>query len=269
MIDSGREKLTDKKFDSPVISEERFINKLFERVVAKGITFKNINFSYCIFDAAYLRGCTFEGCTFIGCRFVNSNLTGSSFNACIFDYATFEKTYIDNDVLTLSCPTRENIKLKFARSLRINYQQLGDAQSANKAINIELKASEEHLYKCWMSRERYYRKKYRGLDHVKAFLEWLSFKALDYIWGNGESALKLFRAVVAVMAIIALIHVFSYGTPTLVRSYYEASLLSPQILLGVIKPKEYSSMYLTAIYLIRLVMFGFFMSIIIKRFNRR
>ena len=59
MIDSGREKLTDKKFDS-TISEERFINKLFERLVAKGITFKNINFSYCIFDAAYLRGCTFE-----------------------------------------------------------------------------------------------------------------------------------------------------------------------------------------------------------------
>ena len=268
MIDSGRQKVTDKRFDSS-ISEDRFINKLFERVVAKEIIFKNINFSYCIFDAAYLRSCTFESCIFTGCRFVNSNLTGSSFNACTFDYATFEKTYIDNDVLTLSCPTRENLKLKFARSLRVNYQQLGDAQSANQAINVELRATEEHLYKSWISREPYYRKKYKGLDHFKVFLEWLSFKALDYIWGNGESALKLFRAVVVVMAIIALIHVFSYGKPTLVRSYYEAFLLAPQILLGIIEPKQYPSMYLTAINLVRLVMFGFFMSIIIKRFNRR
>ena len=87
--DSGREKLSDKKFDSPVI-KEKFINKLFERLVALKVEFKNVDFRYCIFDAAYIRNCSFEDCDFTGCRFVICNLAGSSFNGCKFDYASFD-----------------------------------------------------------------------------------------------------------------------------------------------------------------------------------
>jgi len=171
--DSDRETLSDKKFDSPV-SEEKFINKLFERLVAKKVAFKNVDFRYCIFDAAYLRNCSFEDCDFTGCRFLNSNLAGSSFNGCKFDYASFDKTHIDNDILEVGCPGPENLKLKFARSLRLNYQQLGDAKSVNKAINIELQATEDHLYKAWKSKESYYRRKYKGINRLKAFGEWLA-----------------------------------------------------------------------------------------------
>lgn len=266
--DSGREKLSDKKFDSPV-SEEKFINKLFERLVAKKVTFRTVDFHYCIFDAAYLRNCNFEDCDFTGCRFINSNLAGCSFNGCRFDYATFEKTYVDNDILEVGCPGPENLKLKFARSLRLNYQQLGDAKSANKAISIELQATEDHLHKAWKSKESYYRKKYKGLDRLKVFGEWIEFKLLDLVWGNGESTWKLFRAVLVILLLISGVHVVHYGDPNLVRSYAEAFLISPQVLLGVIRPVEYPSLYVTAIFLVRLIMFGFFMSIIIKRFNRR
>ena len=266
--DSNREKLSDKKFDSPV-SDEQFINKLFERLVAKKIVFKSIDFSYCIFDAAYLRNCTFEDCNFTGCRFLNSNLSGSSFNGCKFDYASFDKTHVDNDILDVGCPGPENLKLKFARSLRLNYQQLGDAKSTNRAINIELRATEDHLHKAWKSKESYYRKKYKGLARFKVFVEWLVFKILDLIWGNGESACKLFIAVLVLLLLISGVHTFYYEDTNLINSYTEALLISPQVLLGVIKPIEYPSLYLTAILLIRLVMFGFFMSIIIKRFNRR
>ena len=52
--------------------------------------------------------------------------------------------------------------MKFARTLRMNYQQLGFAESVNKAIQIELQATEIHLYKAWRSNEAYYRKKYAG-----------------------------------------------------------------------------------------------------------
>lgn len=266
--DSGREKLTDKKIVDHLTSE-RFINKLFERLVAKGVRFKNIDFRYCIFDAAYLRNCNFEDCDFTGCRFINSSLIGSSFNGCKFDYATFEKTQIDNDILEVGCPGPENLKLKFARSLRLNYQQNGDAKSANKAINIELQATKVHLHKAWRSNESYYRRKYKGLKRLAVFGEWLEFKLLDFVWGNGESAWKLFRAVVLVLLVISGGHVWAYGDPNLVSSYLEALILSPQVLLGVTKPASYPPLYLTAIFLIRLIMFGFFMSIIIKRFNRR
>lgn len=266
--DSGREKLSDKKLDSP-ISGERFINKLFERLVALKVEFKNIDFRYCIFDAAYLRNCSFEGCDFTGCRFINSNLAGCSFNGCTFDYASFDKTLVDNDILEVGCPGPENLKLKFARSLRINYQQIGDAKSANKAISIELQATEDHLHKAWKSKESYYRNKYKGFERVKTYGEWLEFKLLDLIWGNGESSWKLCRAILVVLLIITAIHAISFGDPRLVQSYVDALLISPQVFLGLLKPPGYPMSYLTAIFLVRLIMFGFFMSIIIKRFNRR
>lgn len=266
--DSGRERLSDKKFDSPV-NDESFINKLFERLVSLKVKFKNVDFRYCIFDAAYLRNCSFEECDFTGCRFINSNLAGCSFNGCKFDYASFDKTHIDNDILDVGCPGPENLKLKFARSLRLNYQQIGDAKSANKAISIELQATEDHLHKACKSKESYYRKKYKGLDRVKTYGEWLEFKLLDLIWGNGESSWKLCRTIIVVLLFITGIHTIFFGNPSLVNSYVDALLNSPQVFLGILKPSEYPKFYLTVIFLIRLIMFGFFMSIIIKRFNRR
>ncbi|MEL0580410.1 pentapeptide repeat-containing protein [Pectobacterium brasiliense] len=266
--DSGREKLSDKKFDSSV-SKENFVNKLFERVVALNVEFKSVNFRYCIFDAAYIRNCSFQDCDFTGCRFLNCNLLGSSFSGCKFDYVNFDKTQIDNDILEIGCPGLENLKLKFSRSLRLNYQQIGDSKSANKAIAIELQATEAHLHKAWKSKESYYRKKYKGIDRVKIFGEWVEFKLLDLIWGNGESSYKLCRAVILILLIIAGIHVILFGDPMLVTSYSEALFLSPQIFLGVLTPSIYPTLYLTVIILVRLIMFGFFMSIIIKRFNRR
>ena len=266
--DSGREKFSDKKFDSPV-TKEKFINKLFERLVALGVQFKNVDFRYCIFDAAYIRNCSFEDCDFTGCRFVNCNLAGSCFNGCKFDYATFDKTNVDNDILEVGCPGPENLKLKFARSLRLNYQQIGDAKSANIAINIELQATEDHLHKAWKSKESYYRKKYKGISRFKVFGEWLEFKLLDLVWGNGESTWKLCRTVLVALLIIAGVHAIGFDDPTLVKSYSEALYISPQVFLGVLEPSVYPKLYLTAILLVRLIMFGFFMSIIIKRFNRR
>ncbi|MBH0012443.1 pentapeptide repeat-containing protein [Pseudoalteromonas sp. NZS100_1] len=65
--DSNRVKFTDKKFDT-TISEGKFINTLFERLVALKITFKNVDFRYCIFDSAYLRNCSFESCDFTGSK---------------------------------------------------------------------------------------------------------------------------------------------------------------------------------------------------------
>jgi len=268
LIDSGRERLSDKKFESS-ISGEAYINKLFERLVALKIKFNRVNFRYCIFDASYLRGCNFDSCDFTGCRFINCNLTGCGFNGCTFDYVTFDRSYVDSDILDVGCPGHENLRLKFARSLRLNYQQIGDAKSANKAIGIELQATEEHLHKAWNSKESYYRKKYKGLDRIRVFGEWLEFKLLDFIWGNGESTWKLCRAVLVIMIIIAIIHVAGFGDPSLVKSYGEAMLISPQIFLGLPQAINYPTQYLALIVLIRLVMIGFFMSIIIKRFNRR
>lgn len=101
------------------------------------------------------------------------------------------------------------------------------------------------------------------------FFRWLGFKILDLIWGNGESTWKLARAVGVSLLGMAFIHVFFFGDPTQVSEYFHALWQMPQILLGALKPTSYPASYLALVFFIRLIAFGFFMSIVIKRFNRR
>jgi hypothetical protein len=265
---SNREHHADILFDADLI-EVDFSNRLVIRGVAKKIKFKNVNFKYTIFDTCYLRLCAFEDCDFTGCRFTGCNLVGSTFQNCRFDYAVFERSQITSEILDTNCPGWENLKLKFARTLRTNFQSLGDAEAVNKAIALELDATEAHLYKAWKAPESYYRSKYQGWNRTKVFLQWLSFKTLDLIWGNGESAWKLLRAVSVLLIVMALIHVLGFGDPSKVSEYWSAIWVMPQVLLGVLKPAHYPGGYLAAIFLLRLIAFGFFMTIFIKRFNKR
>lgn len=265
---SGKRKLEDVRFNTEV-KNASFLNHVFVRLVAKKNRFVNVDFRYCTFDACYLRDCAFDSCNFTGCRFVSSNFHGSSFVGCNFEYATFEKTDIDNDVLSTNCPGRDNLKQRFARTLRVNYQQLGDADSANKAVGVELEATASYLYKSWQSNESYYRQKYPKFKRLRQYVRWLNFKALDWLWGNGESPTKLGRAALAVLLAITAIDALIFRDAWSLRSYLSSFLASPQILFGVLAPAEYHPLYLTAIVCIRLVLFGFFMAILVKRFNRR
>ena len=204
---SDRKPHVDEKFTEDVKNAD-FKNSLFTRVVAKGKKFERIDFKYTIFDTCYFRDCAFDSCDFTGCRFTATNLHGTSFSGCKFDYAHFERTIVDNDILDNCCPAYENLKLRFARTLRMNYQTLGDSVSANKAIVLELEATEMHLWKAWKSNESYYRKKYKDWKRVSVFLEWIDFKILDFVWGNGESAVKLLRSFVVIVTLMTLYDVF-------------------------------------------------------------
>ena len=144
------------------ISGGDWSNRQFLRLVAIRKRITNVNFNNSTFDACYLRDSEFDSCNFTGVRFSATNLHGAKFTGCIFDYAIFDRTIIDDEVLADNCPSNENQKARFARNLRINYQKLGDASAANRAIRIELSATETHLQKSWKSNDYYYRKKYSG-----------------------------------------------------------------------------------------------------------
>ena len=267
-VSSNRQHLIDEKFDTN-ISNCDYSNKLMLRLVAKDKKFEKVNFRYTIFDSCYLRNCSFDSCNFTGCRFIGVNFYGSKFDGCTFDYATFERTIIGSAILNNSCPGWDNLKLKFARSLRINFQQLGDSESANRAIKVELDATEIHLSKSWKSNESYYRKKYSGLKRILKFFQWTNFKLLDFIWGNGENTLKLIRSVFIVLTSMTVIDVYKFKNINDIGDYINSFLQMPEIFFGVFSPTAYPKWYLALIFFFRLVAIGFFMSIIIKRFNRR
>jgi Pentapeptide repeats (9 copies) len=269
LVASGKVVKTDQRFDVDE-ANSRFTNHVFVRLVAMRKSFTGVDFRYSLFDGCYLRDCHFDSCDFTGCRFVSTQLPGAKFSGCKFDYATFERTFIDPRILDTECPGHENLKSRFARTLRTNFQQLGDAAAVNKAMKVELSATEVHLKKAWHSNESYYRSHHPGaLLRTKAFLEWLEFKALDFVWGNGENLSRLIRSVLIILAMMTLGDAVFHGDSGRVRSYFVSFDRSFQIFFGTLSPEDYGKGYLAFVTCARLVMVGFFLSIIIKKFSRR
>lgn len=265
---SGREIRTDQAVAHD-LDGVKFHNHQFQRLVAIKKHFKDCDFSFSEFDAAYLRNCTFDSCNFTGCKFTNTNLRGSKFIGCKFDYAQFSHTLVEPEVLDTGCPGQENLQQRFARTLRVNFHQIGDAAAANRAIRVELEATRVHLYKAWRSRESYYRKKYAGLQRIKMSIEWLRFVALDFFWGNGEGPFKLLRSLAIVVVLIALVEVYLLRDGYALSSYTSALLQAPGVLLGVTKPLGFSGLILAGIASLRYVPVACFVSILIRRLSRR
>ncbi|MDA8448613.1 pentapeptide repeat-containing protein [Acidovorax sp. NCPPB 3859] len=267
----NREVITDHYFHLGIAEEkQRFQNKVFVRLGARrGTVFRKVSFTHSIFDGCYLANCTFDSCDFTGCRFLGSNFHQSAFSGCTFLYATFERTQIDDDILTSEAPAEENLRMRFARTLRMNFAQLGDAKAVNQAISLELEATEQYLRNSWSpKRNSYYQAKYPGWKQIWQFFRWFEFKLLDIIWGNGESILKLVRFIAIVVASIAIYDVVLADKALDLAAYWESVKQAPAIFLGVAS-KEYSPLALSLIAGSRYVGLALLTALLVKRFGRR
>lgn len=193
----------------------------------------------------------------------------TSFAGCKFDYAIFERTIIDDDILDSEAPLEENLRMRFARSLRMNYQQIGDAKAVNKAVSVELNATSIHLYKSWASNESYYKKKYPSFKKVKQFFLWIEFWVLDFVWGNGESILKLLRTLILAVLLIGIIDVFKSSDSYSLGNYYQGLSKSFGVFFGLTVETSYSILALAIISALKLILFALFTALLVKRFGRR
>jgi hypothetical protein len=268
-IDNARRKVVvDQRFAGDE-SNAQYDNHIFIRLSAKGRAFRDVDFKYATFDTCYFRDATFDSCNFTGCRFISTNLQGAKFSGCRFEYATFERTIIDSVILETESPSHENLRMRFARYLRINYQQLGDAAAVNKAMSVELESTRTHLYKSWASEQLYYRKKYQGFERFKEFIRWVAFSASDLVWGNGENAYRLIRAMLSVVVFMTVYEVVFFRDPHVVDNYLAALQDSVDIFIGVPATLEYPPIYIAIVTLLRLLSIGLLLSIVIKKTNRR
>lgn len=243
--------------------------KIFTRLNAKNIKFTNVSFEHSVFDGCYLRSCVFDSCDFTGCRFIGCNFHHSSFTGSRFNYATFERSQIESDILAEAAPLQENLRMRFARSLRMNFQQIGDANAVNQAITLELEATSQHLLESWFSESAYHRKKYPGFLRVRQFFAWVEFWLLHFMWGNGESIPKLLRTIVFVMFIISLYDAITLKSSPTVTDYWESLKMSPAIFLGTIPRAHHSLEATSAIVASRLIGFSLLTALLVKRFGRR
>lgn len=254
------------------IKNEIHENRLYIRGVATRFLFENIDFSKTIFDSCYLKTCRFINCKFEGAKFINCNLSNSYFQDCNFDYATFEKSFIDEEIFECA-PKSENLKYKFARSLRLNYASIGDNSAVAKAIRVELAATKKHLFDSWSSGDEWHRKKYGGLKkRTVQFLEWLQFSLLDFLWGNGERPWKLVRSNFLLFFALTMWDISRSETKySITESFHTLFVKVPSKYFGLtVEELKYYPQFLDmSLVLIRLISFGLFMSILIKKYNRR
>lgn len=266
----NRQVITDHYVSQNVEDEAvAFKYKIFFRLNANKIRFRNVSFEHSVFDGCYFRNCVFDSCNFTGCRFIGSNFHQSSFTGSRFEYATFERCQIDSDILGAWTPKEENLKMRFARSLRMNFQQIGDAKAVNEAITLELDATSRHLLESWRSEEDYYRKKYPGLLRVRQFLAWVEFWVLDFVWGNGESVTKLLRTIIITMATIAIYDANSLSDSASIADYWESLKAAPAIFLGTLDRPSHSIVATSIIVATKLIALSLLTALLVKRFGRR
>ncbi|SPK71027.1 Low-complexity protein [Cupriavidus taiwanensis] len=257
LLQGNREVITDYYINDPIENERKdYAFKVYVRLNARKQIIRNVSFQHSIFDACYINNCTFDSCDFTGCRFIGCNFHQSAFFGCDFRYAVFERCQIDDDILQREAPREENLKMRFARSLRMNFQQVGDAKGVNRAISLELDATASYLKKSWSSSETYYREKYTGWKRLPQFLKWVEFKLLDLIWGNGENTLKLLRTILIIHLFIAIYDTFQFGNPWNLRNYLASLAASPGVFFGIVSPHPYPVWISSAIAAARLIAFG-------------
>jgi uncharacterized protein YjbI with pentapeptide repeats len=256
--------LTDVEI-TKAVKAETHARKEFVRVYAVNITFTDVDFMQCVFSDCYFRNCAFIRCNFTGAAFKSSNLRGSQFEACKFEFSSWEKTLLDDTFLDRCLPSEENLARDLVRMLRVNFSQIGNYEAVNNAASKEVKLTGVHLYKAAYSAESYYRSKYKGLKRIENGALHAKWKALDLLWGNGESILQvIFSAGCIIIASAVLSHLFIETRPfrddlrAVAYGFWGLSVgltLNPSL-----------SLFLN---LARLFLFGLFMAILVKRLSRR
>ena len=173
--------------------------------------------------------------------------------------------YIEGDVITHNQVAKLTMPLHLARSLRVNFSQIGNYEAVNKAASIEVSLTGQHLYNAAYSRQSYYRSKYKGWSRVMHAVRHARWKALDLLWGNGESIVRVASAGLAFIVVTAL--ALMQGDSKVLFSDALWSTFSH--FWGVQGGTAIPGSYAVTLTVIRYVLLGLFMAILVKRLSRR
>ena len=247
------------------VQNEDHSAKVLYQVFAVNVNFIEVNFKQCDFANCYFRNCRFSKCNFTGATIKECNFRGSKFETCDFRYTSWEKTILDEHFLDICLPSEENLARDLARSLRVNFSQIGNYDAVNKAASIEVSLTGQHLYNAAYSRQSYYRSKYEGWSRISHALGHARWKALDLLWGNGESITRVALSGLGVV-MFAAIALMRYH-PQLVFSDALWSAFSG--FWGIQSDAKLPDSFAVTLTIVRFILFGLFMAILIKRLSRR
>ncbi|MHB1494017.1 MAG: pentapeptide repeat-containing protein [Acidithiobacillus sp.] len=263
-----------KDHTKPLIEDKEFVAEVREadlsqqalrRAFAVKKTFIDVSFKQTEISQCYFRNCRFIRCDFTGASISRSNFGGSQYEECKFPYSTWEHTILDEEFLDNCLPSEENLARDLVRSLRVNFGQIGNYPAINKAASIEVALTGLHFFHAAYSKQSYYRAKYKGWNRFICGMRHAEWKALDLLWGNGES---LYRIVVCgLFAIVACAALLSWQYPQF--SWPASFGVVATAFCGSNTTLPVPGEYLAVLTAIRFILFGLFMAILIKRLSRR
>jgi len=259
-----KKQIQDIEYIENILGEDLSQHEYF-KTYAVNIQFKDVNFKQCVFDTSYFRKCKFISCNFTGSIFKNCNFQGAQFDNCNFSYTQWEKTIIEESFLNHCLPSEENLARDLVRSLRVNFSQIGNYSAVNTAIRIEIQYTGIHLYNAAFSRKSYYRAKHKGLDRLSIAYRYIVWKILDILWGNGESLMRVSRTAIIIIGIVAL-YLWQESNFIRFRDSVSTSFFG---FWGIYTGTSLSSSMVAIFVISRLVLFGLFMAILVKRLSRR
>lgn len=252
------------------VSAENFASATIEWMRGKQITFRDCDFSHSLVKSSYFHRATFIRCKFVGTAFVDTNLRGAKFEWCDFEYATFRNTPVLVREVLKNAPNWENARRELARSLRKNYDALGDVDSAREAFFAEMEASCEHWRSAARGVTQYYIGHYQTMARLIAGLRYVSLTFSRWTWGYGESPLRLAISILVLNVLLALALVRDTGCSNL--PMLQALSLQLQTFLGAVDPASTckpSPGFMALETFCRLVTLGLVGTLVVRRFAGR
>jgi hypothetical protein len=181
-----------------------FSNQYLLDIDGKGVTYENCSFFASVIERGYFHQAHFKQCNFRGARFINSVFRSATFEGCDFAYADFNHSLIPIPQLLANLPEQPNVRWELLHNLRANTRSVGDTRFDSELVWREIDTELEHWRAIGKHDSRYY-EKYTRWDRIRAKLRRHRLLAERWVWGHGESLLRLAVATVVLLIIIATI----------------------------------------------------------------
>jgi hypothetical protein len=188
-----------------VLVKKDFRNSILEDVAGKDITYRECQFSYSILIRGYFHKAKFERCKFIGTRFVTTNFRSATFEECDFSYADFHRCVIPVPQVLANLPSFANVRWDLLHNLRANMRAVGDTQHESAVVWQEIDTELEHWRAVSRGDAGYYGK-YTRTERMLARLRRWRLLTERYVWGHGESLLRLGVATLVALVLLGLLH---------------------------------------------------------------
>ncbi len=271
--------LVEKKIFDTHIKSKDFSFHQFVYVGAKGIEFKNCDFSFSFFERSYFRNAKFIDCKFIGTKFYDCNFFKAQFSGCNFKYSIFRNTLISHEQVLDNLPEWPNVKRELLRAHRVNAESIGDIEAVKVFIRAEMDAQREHLKRARERKESFYSKHYKGIIN-QTKVRWKSFWLwLDWVtWGHGEYPFNLLRFIAVILflfSILILLDILPFNSDLTIGSLFKKFMsslkLTTLVFLGIEKnAAEIVPLYLEIILaLLRYTILGLWISVLFRRLSKR